>query len=682
MMSTRRGPFRALFTSATRAVAERPDAASRTAPTLASRLLGPLLAAGLLGACVIPEPLPEPPDDASLTRVADPEARRLLAAGDPLAAADVYSARAELATDERQRDDYRLLAAEILFDRGLPEAGLERLARVPEELASPTLMHRRDILVAKGLLADGDPEAALLALPDPDDVADPLHRARVHETRAQTYRALDDPDNELLARIALEAEVRDPLIVERSREEIWQFLTSQPLSTLRTLTTNVRDQTYQGWVALALAHAEAGDDRARRVATLDRWRSLFPGHPAGGDFLVALVDPAAAGGAEGRGFEGREIERVAVLLPLSAGATSAPAAAIRDGIVAAWEHSRARGAAVPVLRFHDIGENAAYARTAYARAVAEGADAVIGPLRKDAVAAIVSQRRVPVPTVTLNTVDLGGALGERNPNIVQFGLAPEDEARAAAARAAALSLDNAIVLQSDDSRGDREAQAFRDELYARGGDVVHVAVLPGDRYDYSAELREALGIDDSDVRFRRLSATIGERLFFEPAIRNDVDVVFMALTSEQARSARPQLDFFRAREVPRLATSRVASLEDDEKVNSDLNSIYYADAPWVLRDSLADDPLRRDIVESFPAAEGAYAKLYALGIDAWRLVENLEALGAGERLEGYTGELELGVDGRVRRHLDWAQYVEGVSVPVERIEVEPLGEIRSTAAAN
>jgi len=188
--------------------------------------------------------------------------------------------------------------------------------------------------------------------------------------------------------------------------------------------------------------------------------------------------------------------------------------------------------------------------------------------------------------------------------------------------------------------------------------------------------------DASDVRFKRLSSTIGERLFFEPAIRNDVDVVFMALTSEQARSARPQLDFFRAREVPRLATSRVASPDADEKMNRDLNSIFYTDAPWMLRRSLVDDPLRRDIVASFPAADGAYAKLYALGIDAWRIVENLGPLGAGERLEGYTGDLELAADGRVRRHLDWAQYVEGVSVPVERIEAEPLGEVRSTTAAN
>ena len=650
-------------------------------PAVAATRVGLLLClvagALLLGGCRAP--LPAPPEDDSLTRVSDPEARRRLAAGDALGAAELYAERAALAVDEAQREDYLLVAAEILFDRAMTDPALERLDAVPPTLSSPELAQRRDILVAKGLLFGGDPEGALLALPDPADVVSPYHRARVFETRAQVHRLLDDADAELVARIELERQVSDPAIVERSHAEIWQFLTRQPLSRLRELTTNVRDETYQGWVALALAHAEAGEDAARREALLTRWASLFPGHPAGGNLLVALLDPEVGDGV-GRRFDGGTIEHVAVLLPLSARGLDAPAAAIRDGLVAAWEHSRARAARVPMLRFHDLGENAAYARTAYAEALADGADAVIGPLRKEAVAAIVTQRRVAVPTITLNTVD--DLPGERSPNVVQFGLAPEDEARAAASRAAALSLVNAVVLQSDDSRGDREARAFRDELHAYGGDVVHLGVLPKEGYDYSEQIREALGVDESDARFRRLSATIGKRLFFEPAIRNDVDVIFLALGSEQARSARPQLDFFRAREVPRLATSRIASFDEDEKVNRDLNTIYYVDAPWVLRESLEGDPLREEIRASFPAARGAYAKLYALGVDAWNIVTALGPLAAGERLAGYTGDLELGADGRVRRHLDWAQYVEGVSVPVERVEAEPLGEIRSGSAPN
>ncbi len=154
--------------------------------------------------------------------------------------------------------------------------------------------------------------------------------------------------------------------------------------------------------------------------------------------------------------------------------------------------------------------------------------------------------------------------------------------------------------------------------------------------------------------------------------------IFLAITSDQARSVRPQLDFFHARDVTRLGTSRVAALEEDPKKNKDLNSIYYTDAPWVLRKSLQKDSLRQSIIETFPTAKGVYAKLYALGADAYQLVTNLDALTRGDRLQGYTGDLELSPEGRIQRHLDWAQYVDGVSQTVENIEAPPLPSIRAS----
>ena len=152
-------------------------------------------------------------------------------------------------------------------------------------------------------------------------------------------------------------------------------------------------------------------------------------------------------------------------------------------------------------------------------------------------------------------------------------------------------------------------------MFQYGADVVHVAVLEKDKFDYSEEIKDALKITASDQRFRTLSSVLGERLFFEPSIRNDVDVVFLAITSEQARAVRPQLDFFHASDVTRIGTSRVAATDDDQKNNRDLNSIYYPEAPWILRESMQNDPLRQDIIKNFDNADGIYAKLYALGAD-------------------------------------------------------------------
>ena len=593
--------------------------------------------------------------------------------GDPEAAANFYSKRAQRASTAEARQEYQLIAAEILFDRAMLEPGLVKLADLPELMASPELQHRRDIVYAKSLMFSDQPEQAIEALPDPETISSSLDRARVFETRAQSFNRLDDPDNELIARIELETEVSDVNIIDQNHQQIWAMLTTQPVSRLRTLTTNVRGDTYQGWIALAMVNSDAASNPQLRSQKLDQWRNLYTEHPANSRFVPQIY--ASTGGAEFSAPSDGSINNIAVLLPLSADRFGNVAGAIRDGIMAAHQYSEQFNR--PTLRFYDVGENPGYVRAAYENAIADGADAVIGPLRKPAVSAIVTLRDINIPTVTLNTVDASLSYGNGPSSIIQFGLAPEDEARAAASRAIGLSLRNAVVLQADDSRGDREARAFQDAMFAYGGDVVHVAVLPQDEYDYSKQIKDALQITQSDARFKQLSRTIDSKLFFEPDIRPDVDVIFLAIGSEQARSVRPQLDFFHAVDVPRIGTSRIAGSDDDIKKNRDLNSIYYPEAPWVLRKSMQKDPLRQQIVSNFPNAEGAYAKLYALGADAYKVINNLGELTNGGRLEGFTGDLELSSSGYIRRHLDWAQYQEGISVGVKRIEAETLPDIRS-----
>jgi len=60
-------------------------------------------------------------------------------------------------------------------------------------------------------------------------------------------------------------------------------------------------------------------------------------------------------------------------------------------------------------------------------------------------------------------------------------------------------------------------------------------------------------------------------------------------------------------------------------------------------------------------------------------VTQIDALAQGQRLGGYTGDLELDINGRIQRVLDWAQYEKGESIGVERIEAQPVPLIRSGA---
>jgi len=287
------------------------NAQTRTRWYRTTRLaLAALIGVSLLSACVGGGGVKET-DDPSLTRITDPAARRALQRGNPQAAADIYSKRANRASDPAQQQDYRLIAAEILFDRAMVDPGMIKLADLPPAMLTPELQVRRDIVQAKAYLYNDDAAAALLALPAPEDVLDPLHQARIYETRALAYNALQDPDNELQARIELEKALNDDPIVDRNHSQIWQLLTSLPRSTVESLTTNVRSDVYQGWIELSLAHANP--DPAERLMRLGQWRERFPDHPAVPRFVATLDSREAPPSM----IVGGEVTAIAVLLPLS-----------------------------------------------------------------------------------------------------------------------------------------------------------------------------------------------------------------------------------------------------------------------------------------------------------------------------------------------------------------------------
>lgn len=615
-------------------------------------------------------------EDMDFGSVTDPRAQSLIRRGQIQQAANRYTSLAGRSGDPTQQLEYSVIAAEILYDRGMIDGGAEKLAVLPDPQANPAtsndpvtlaLMQRIQILNAKDALFNRDADTALAALPNSADVASPLHRARVFEVQAQSFNLLQQPELELEARIALESQLNDPDVIDRNHAQIWQLLTTQPLSRLREMTTNVSSDTYQGWIELALAHAGSGINASQRESSLERWGERFSQHPARARFVATLYNPEKFGGFT---VVSNDIEQIAVLLPLSAPGIGAAAEAIRDGIVVAWQSDQDR-AVVPRIRFYDTGASTTSIRSVFQTAINDGANAVIGPLQKEAVTALVTQRDVAVPVITLNYVD--ASLVSATDNIVQFGLAPEDEAREAALRGAGLGYRNAIVLKSDDSRGDREARAFEEEFASLGGRVVSQQVLPTEEYDYSRQIRDALLISASDQRFRSLSRALGKRLFFEPSIRNDVDMVFLAVGTEQARSVRPQLAFFRAAQLPKMGTARIPSYEDDERANRDLTTIYFSDAPWVLDPAVRKDPLYRQINTLFSEPSDVFSKLYALGMDAYFLITDLQSLSnpsdnpGGAAFKGYTGDLTLTANGRIRRALTWAYYDGGKLVGTERV---------------
>ena len=62
----------------------------------------------------------------------------------------------------------------------------------------------------------------------------------------------------------------------------------------------------------------------------------------------------------------------------------------------------------------------------------------------------------------------------------------------------------------------------------------------------------------------------------------DVDMVFIAANSRQARLIKPQLKFHRAQTLPVYATSRISSSSGNSDDDRDLDEILFVDIPWML----------------------------------------------------------------------------------------------------
>lgn len=351
--------------------------------------------------------------------------------------------------------------------------------------------------------------------------------------------------------------------------------------------------------------------------------------------------------------------QIALLLPFRGGYRKA-AEAVRDGFIAAWHDA---GDYKPALRIYDA--NALNVEQIYGQAVAEGANFVVGPLEKQAIAELAKLTDLPVPVLALNQARAGP--GEKPaagpgvlPSLMQFGLSPEGEARQVAQRARLDGRGKALVIVPNDPWGQRLHLAFRDAWLPLGGTVLERISYDPQSKDYSLPVRRLLNIDASEERARRLRRKLNVALRSEARLRQDADMIFMAAFPVSARQLVPQFRFHKAEGLPVYATSHVFTGSVNPQADADMNEIMFADLPWILLPRAGASSLRALVDEHFHASS-AYRRLHALGVDAFHLIPHLPrlALDGAASFAGATGLLSMAGDGRINRQLLWSRIVNG-----------------------
>lgn len=634
----------------------------------------PALLLALIAGCATRPPA-EPSAEEQAVEQARNEARDLLDAGKPLAAVRIYRDLAGEAEPE-QAQRWRLQIVEVLFDAGYPELALEWQRELDARTVPPELETRKAIVDARGAIVQRQGVRALRLLPPVTEDMDDELRARILAVRADAYGLTGQPGRALAIRIEREELLSGDDAIDANHDAIWSLLQGLPADRLRELGAEEDAPVLNGWAELALAVQRARMGEKPVPTVLDTWRDDYSGHPASARFVATLRDRVTE--------EMTWPRRMALLVPLS-GRLANAGQAIRDGLMAAY-YDQPEYVERPRIRVYDTGSEGPGVTTAYERAVDAGADFVIGPLAKDAVAKLAARGSLETPILSLNY--LPDNADERPQDLYQFGLLPEDEAREAADAAIQNEHFNAVTLVPAGNWGGRMIDGFRSRYETMGGVIVESSRYNSEASDYGRSIQALLNLDSSYARERRLQNTIGRDVRFEPRRRQDIEVIFMAAMPRQARLLEPQLEFHRAGDLPVYATSHVFSGVPDPDSDWDLNGLFFTDLPWIL-DNLDDpDPLYRSVTEHWPGSRGQYPRLYALGIDAFAVLPHLGRLGENDRavLNGRTGRLTLDAERRIHRQPRWATFIKGRPVPVNRPEAPPeeeeLGEDIRTRAGD
>lgn len=574
------------------------------------------------------------------------KAEKLTKHGQYQKAAEIYWQISQTAPSP-EKEKFQLQAAELSVSAGNYDIAQQYLNLINEQNLTFELIPRKRIAQSSIAIQHEKFNDVLSLLPASLMTRAPSHIAEILELRAQAFNGIGNTHSSLKTRTELSQHIDNHSDISYNQNEIWGLLAIARDEELASW-INSNDQELIGWIELAQAKRAPYSSIEQLNYALNNWRSTHPNHPVSDNLLTSILES----------FENFFAipDRIALLLPMS-GRYEKIAKVIYAGIVSARE-LRNEDQYAPHVQLYDTGDNPADIIYHYQRAVDDGADFVIGPLKKESVELLSQQTELPVPVLTLNYLS---SYTQTPNNLFQFGLLPEDEATQVAERASLDEHVSAIIIAPSGEWGQRLAEAFQSRFEELNGIVLDTQYYASNDTDFSAPLKLALQLDQSEARYRKLRSVLGQNLDFEPRRRQDVDMIFMVASPRTARLIRPQINYYYATDLPVYSTSHVFSGVENVSRDRDVNDVLYCDMPWLLKPT-ADHELMHELLEL--EAGGIYQLLprfAALGIDAYYLPLKLAELAAlpYERYNGLTGKLRIEEGNKIFRELNWAQFVNG-----------------------
>ena len=537
-------------------------------------------------------------------------------------AMDMYLMTAKRLTPDR-RGKWRTKAAEMALRAGNMTQARKIIEETDQSQLDPLSLARLRLVAAHIAHADRDYEKIIQLLDFPRTS---LPQGMNQEMLSLLSEAQQKTGNRrAYATTLIESYGHD----NNNSDRLWNELMAFETQDLSRWFGETNNRLEKGWVELAYI-AKTSPSKEALNDTLQKWQQIYPKHPANRERLEAVRNQQK--------IVPGSLSQIAVLLPTT-GPLSHLANVIVDGIMAAKFN-------LPDLqmevRFYDTNASQDI-YSLYEQAVFEGAELVIGPMSKSLVD-ILATSPLTAPVLSLN---YGNNPELYNPNLYQFALLPEDEARQIAERIMQDGLSKVGIVAPDSAWGERIAQAFKERSIELGNTIVTTAKYGTQSRDFSSIIKKA----------------------FKPSEKEGngvgAEAIFLVATPKQARILKPLLKFHYLGELPTYATSHVYSGPLDNTSNRDLNGLIFTEIPWMLLDdgeNSADNGLPR--AEDLDELARRHPRLFAFGYDSLQLAANLHNLVQSLLVQhtGLTGNLSIDNHNHVHRQLGMAYFKKGKPV--------------------
>lgn len=408
-----------------------------------------------------------------------------------------------------------------------------------------------------------------------------------------------------------------------NQNDIWRLAMSIPLDVLNTAADSGETG---GWINLAKA-VKSGSTLKDRQENINKWLSQNPTHPAAINPPQELITI--------KGLTSDSYTKIAILLPQK----EKYGQAIYNGLMAAYYQTK-NNDKITIKSYESTDFKSM--ENFYQQAQKDGIQLVIGPLDKKLVNELAQKTSLPIITLALNYAD-----GNSHPSqLFQFGLLPEDEAKESAIRAFSDGKRHAVAIVPQGEWGRKVLTAFRTQWEQLGGVLEGIQYIdrPIDLDNQLASLTAKLPINNEND-----SAT-------------DNNMLFLVADPLIARQIRSLLIYHDQDKLSVYATSHIYSGTTESTQNNDLNGVLFTETPWLL---FNDNPIQQQIINQWPQAQGSFARLYALGVDAWLIYPRLDELKSlpNSRVEGLSGEITIDANQKVIRKLPWATFEKGLIKP-------------------